>query len=65
MTARDGGLGGLVLAERSVAVPYVKDYDAVPGEGPLTWARRFDLARWTLFARRSRPALARRQEMES
>jgi GNAT superfamily N-acetyltransferase len=52
VAAKDGGLGGLVFVERRLAAPYVKDYDALPGEGPATWARRFDLARWALFAAR-------------
>jgi GNAT superfamily N-acetyltransferase len=52
VTERDAGLGGLVLTERSVAAPYVKDYDAAPGEGPSSWPRRFDLSRWVLFAAR-------------
>jgi len=32
-----------------VVVPYHKDYDAIPGEGPLHWARQFDLDSWGLF----------------
>lgn len=45
VTARDGGLGGLVLVERRLAVPYRKDYDAHDG-GPAGWPRRFDLTTW-------------------
>ncbi|MDX1933179.1 MAG: GNAT family N-acetyltransferase [Capsulimonadales bacterium] len=45
----DGGLGGLRLTEASVEPPYVKDYDAMPGEGPHAWASHFDLSGWTLF----------------
>ena len=30
----------------------MKDYDAVDGEGPLHWARRFDVSNWTLFTAR-------------
>jgi len=37
------------LSERPVAAPYVKDYDAIPGEGPASWARRFDVLRWGLL----------------
>ena len=40
----DGGLGGMVLTETPVADPYVKDYDAVKGEGPTRWAKRFDVS---------------------
>ena len=43
----DGGLGGLVLTERSVERPYVKDYDAQDEEGgPTDWPDRFDVSTW-------------------
>ncbi|MGH9942958.1 MAG: hypothetical protein ACRD9R_11450 [Pyrinomonadaceae bacterium] len=38
------GLGEFVLTERSLNVSYVKDYDAIDGEGPTRWARRFDIS---------------------
>jgi GNAT superfamily N-acetyltransferase len=44
--------GGFALSARRLDNPYVKDYDAVDGEGPLTWARRFDVSNWTLFTAR-------------
>src|SRR5260370_11114163 len=44
--------GGFALAARRLEVPYVKDYDAVDGEGPLHWTRRFDVSNWTLFTAR-------------
>jgi GNAT superfamily N-acetyltransferase len=34
------------FAARPVAVPEVKDYDAHPGNDPLDWPARFDIARW-------------------
>jgi GNAT superfamily N-acetyltransferase len=43
---------GFVLTERSLAAPYVKDYDAIGGEGPTRWADRFDLSNWGFFAAR-------------
>jgi GNAT superfamily N-acetyltransferase len=46
----DGGLGGFVLTERLVDQPWVKDYDAVRGEGPNRWAGRFDVTNWGLIA---------------
>jgi GNAT superfamily N-acetyltransferase len=46
----DGGLGGIVLTERTVDRPYVKDYDAIDGEGPARWAHRFDVRNWGLLA---------------
>ena len=45
----DDGLTGLVMRERRLAAPYIKDYDAFPGEGPLHWGARFDIARWGFF----------------
>jgi GNAT superfamily N-acetyltransferase len=44
--------GGFVLSARRLEVPYVKDYDAVDGDGPLHWARRFDVSNWALFTAR-------------
>ncbi|HLJ57414.1 MAG TPA: GNAT family N-acetyltransferase [Chthonomonadaceae bacterium] len=46
--AIDGGLGGLALVEEAVT-PYEKDYDAMPGEGPLTWSARWDLSSWGIL----------------
>lgn len=48
----DAGLGGFVLSERPVDVPYVKDYDVLDG-GPARWAERFDLSNWGLLAARA------------
>ena len=48
----DGGLGGIALSERKLEVAYIKDYDALEGEGPACWARRFDLSNWGLMAAR-------------
>lgn len=53
VSARDGGLGGLVLSERRLDVSYVKDYDAMEGESPTQWARRFDVSNWGLIGARS------------
>jgi GNAT superfamily N-acetyltransferase len=44
--------GRFALSARRLLNPYVKDYDAVEGEGPLHWTRRFDVSNWTLFAAR-------------
>jgi GNAT superfamily N-acetyltransferase len=46
----DRGLGGLVLTERPIARPYVKDYDAIEGEGPVRWGRRWDIANWQVLS---------------
>jgi ribosomal protein S18 acetylase RimI-like enzyme len=53
VAAAAGGLGGLVLVERGVATPWVKDYDALPGGSPLAWPDRFDVSRWGLLAARA------------
>lgn len=46
----DDGLGGLLLSERPVAVPWIKDYDAIKGEGPTRWPKRFDVGNWGLIS---------------
>jgi GNAT superfamily N-acetyltransferase len=42
------GLGGLLLTERAIDDPWVKDYDAADG-GPSMWASRFDVGNWGLL----------------
>jgi streptothricin acetyltransferase len=49
VVVRHDGLDGYVLSERCLEVPYIKDYDAIEGEGPNTWATRFDLSTWRLM----------------
>jgi GNAT superfamily N-acetyltransferase len=44
--------GGFDLSTRRLEIPYLKDYDAVDGEGPLHWAGRFDVSNWRLFTAR-------------
>lgn len=44
------GLGGLLLSERTLSVPYIKDYDAIAGSHPLEWGKHFDLSNWGFFA---------------
>lgn len=46
------GTGGFVLTERRLDAPYGKDYDAIEGEHPSTWAKRFDVSRWGVLAAR-------------
>ena len=52
VTSRDDGTTGFTLSERRLDVPYQKDYDAIPGEGPLHWDDRFDMSNWVLFVAR-------------
>jgi GNAT superfamily N-acetyltransferase len=47
-----GRSAGAALAIHPVALPYVKDYDAVSGGGPLTWPERFQVDGWGLFSAR-------------
>jgi GNAT superfamily N-acetyltransferase len=46
----DSGLGGFLLSEREIEIPYVKDYDAFEGEGPTRWARRWDISNWGVLS---------------
>lgn len=46
----DSGLAGIVLNEVAVDVPWEKDYDAIKGEGPTRWPKRFDTTNWGLIA---------------
>ncbi len=52
VTPDEGRPGGFVLSERLLSIPYEKDYDAIAGEGPQQWARRFDLSNWAFFTAR-------------
>jgi GNAT superfamily N-acetyltransferase len=52
VSPRDDGRGGFALVERANGTPWVKDYDAIPEEGPATWPKRFDVSRWGFFAAR-------------
>lgn len=47
--ARERGLAGIELREERVTHPYVKDYDAVRGEGPTHWIKKFDMSHWGIF----------------
>lgn len=50
--------GAFVLTERILDAPWVKDYDAIPGEGPAALAARFDVSRWGLIVARVDGCLA-------
>ena len=50
---RDGIPAEFVSRERILDVPYAKDYDAIAGEGPTQWARRFDVSNWGLIVARA------------
>ena len=46
---RRDGTSALDLRERLIPAPYIKDYDADDGGGPLSWPARFDVSRWVLL----------------
>ena len=50
VTLAEDGLGGVMMSERPLDVPWVKDYDAIKGEGPTRWPRRFDVTNWGLIS---------------
>jgi GNAT superfamily N-acetyltransferase len=52
LSVRNDGLGGFALSERPLMRTFVKDYDAIPGNHPTDWARRFDLSNWGLLSAR-------------
>jgi GNAT superfamily N-acetyltransferase len=53
VTPVEGGLGGLTLTERALALPYEKDYDATRDGAPAGWSKIFDVSSWGLIAARS------------
>ena len=44
--------GAWRLIECALDRPYVKDYDAIPGESPRDWRKRFDVSGWSLLVAR-------------
>ena len=44
--------GRFRLSARRLEEPYLKDYDAVGGEGPTQWLKRFDVTKWGFFVAR-------------
>ncbi len=44
------GLGGIQFIEEAVAQPFIKDYDAYPGEKPSNWINRFDISNWGILS---------------
>ncbi|MBT2189358.1 GNAT family N-acetyltransferase [Sphingobium nicotianae] len=45
--------GGFDLVERTIATPYIKDYDGIAGNRPGSWVERFDLSHWGLLLARA------------
>lgn len=42
--------GKFLLNERHLSRSYMKDYDAIEGERPTNWAKRFDVSSWRMFS---------------
>jgi GNAT superfamily N-acetyltransferase len=41
--------GSALLLEHAVEQPWVKDYDAISGEKPANWPKRWDISNWGLL----------------
>jgi GNAT superfamily N-acetyltransferase len=50
VTPIENGLGGVNFREARVDPPYVKDYDAIEGNSPESWAARWDLSNWGMIS---------------
>ncbi len=48
--AVENGLGGFILREEKIKKPYSKDYDAIPGEGPASWPKQWDISNWEIIS---------------
>ena len=46
----EDGLKGIRLSEHPVAHSWIKDYDAINGEGPIRWADRWDISNWGVIS---------------
>lgn len=42
----DNGVGGITFQPSAIALPYVKDYDALSVQKPSEWELRFGLEKW-------------------
>ncbi|MDK9698773.1 MAG: GNAT family N-acetyltransferase [bacterium] len=45
----DDQLSGFPLTETGIENPYEKDYDAIPGNHPTEWVKRFDVSQWGMI----------------
>jgi ribosomal protein S18 acetylase RimI-like enzyme len=50
VSSPDDGLGKFELTAVPVAHPWIKDYDAIVGEGPTQWAANVDVSDWGLIS---------------
>ena len=42
-------MGGIILREEAIKIPYTKDYDKTTEGGPLEWSTHFDIQNWGFF----------------
>lgn len=49
----DDAGGEISLRVRALPALFIKDYDAIPGNGPVDWPSRFDVDSWGLFSARN------------
>jgi GNAT superfamily N-acetyltransferase len=52
VTADGNNPGRFILSECRLETSYIKDYDAIDGEGPTLWPRLFDLSNWGILVAR-------------
>lgn len=50
VSVSNSGLDGILLRESVLDAPWIKDYDALKGEGPTRWPKHFDVSNWGLLA---------------
>jgi hypothetical protein len=50
VTPIDNGLGGMIFRESTVDPPYIKDYDAIEGNSPGSWAAKWDISNWGMIS---------------
>lgn len=43
------GMGGILLKEVAIDIPYIKDYDNTPEDRPSKWSTLFDIKNWGFF----------------
>ena len=48
--------GTFILTERCLEFLFTKDYDAIPGNSPFHWVKRFDISSWGFLSASRRRA---------
>lgn len=50
VSVQNAGLDGIRLDIAELDTPWIKDSDAIKGEGPTRWPKRFDMTNWGMLA---------------